>query len=83
MHENELEVDADLVHRLLATQFPQWAGLPLERAESFGTDHAIYRLGRELAGRLPLAVPVPLAPGAPARDSPCTGRSFRGSRGAT
>ena len=38
---------ASLVRRLLADQFPQWAGLPIERFESSGTDNAIYRLGKE------------------------------------
>jgi aminoglycoside phosphotransferase (APT) family kinase protein len=53
MHADELEIDADLVRRLLAGQFPQWAELPLARVESFGTDFAIYRLGDERAVRLP------------------------------
>jgi aminoglycoside phosphotransferase (APT) family kinase protein len=53
MHPDEVEIDADLVRRLLATQLPQWAELPLERVPSSGTDHAIYRAGRELSLRLP------------------------------
>ena len=53
MHADELEIDAALVPRLLAQQFPHWAELPVERVDSFGTDYAIYRLGEELAVRLP------------------------------
>ena len=53
MHENELETDAALVRRLLAGQFPQWAGLPIERVASSGTDNALYRLGDALVVRLP------------------------------
>ena len=53
MHADELDIDSALVRRLLAAQFPQWAGLPLERIRSAGTVNAIYRLGEELAGRLP------------------------------
>ncbi|REE67952.1 aminoglycoside phosphotransferase (APT) family kinase protein [Paenibacillus taihuensis] len=53
MHENEVFVDDALVRRLLMGQFPQWAELPLKRVESTGTDNAIYRLGDELAVRLP------------------------------
>ena len=53
MHANEAEIDAALVRRLLAAQFPQWAGLPLAPVESAGTDNAIYRLGDDLAVRLP------------------------------
>lgn len=47
-------VDADLVRRLLAGQFPQWAGLPVERFPSGGTVNAMYRLGDEMVVRLPL-----------------------------
>jgi aminoglycoside phosphotransferase (APT) family kinase protein len=53
MHADELEIDAALVHRLLAAQFPQWSELPIVRVPSAGTDNAIYRLGDELAVRLP------------------------------
>ena len=54
MHDDEVGTDAALVRALLAGQFPQWAGLPVERVESSGTDHAIYRIGDRLAARLPL-----------------------------
>jgi aminoglycoside phosphotransferase (APT) family kinase protein len=53
MHADEVETDASLVRRLLAGQFPQWAELPIERIDSSGTDHAIYRLGDGMAVRLP------------------------------
>lgn len=53
MHDDEVGTDAGLVRRLLASQHPQWAGLPIERVESAGTDNAIYRLGDDLAVRLP------------------------------
>jgi aminoglycoside phosphotransferase (APT) family kinase protein len=53
MHADEADIDAPLVRRLLAAQFPQWAGLPVERVASSGTDNAIYRLGANLAVRLP------------------------------
>jgi aminoglycoside phosphotransferase (APT) family kinase protein len=53
MHADELPIDPELVRRLLAAQFPDWAGLPLEPVRFFGTDNAIYRLGNELAIRLP------------------------------
>ena len=35
MHSDELDIDAALVARLIAAQFPQWAGLPIVKA-SFG-----------------------------------------------
>jgi aminoglycoside phosphotransferase (APT) family kinase protein len=53
MHDNELRPDVGLVRRLLADQFPQWADLPIEPVASSGTDNAMYRLGEELAVRLP------------------------------
>jgi aminoglycoside phosphotransferase (APT) family kinase protein len=53
MHVDELEIDATLVRRLLASQFPRWADRPLERVRSSGTDNAIFRLGEDLAVRLP------------------------------
>ncbi|MEU0788172.1 aminoglycoside phosphotransferase family protein [Streptomyces sp. NPDC006173] len=47
------EIDAALVRRLVDTQFPQWAELPLERVDPAGSDHVIHRLGEEMAVRLP------------------------------
>ncbi|MER5757994.1 aminoglycoside phosphotransferase family protein [Streptomyces sp. NPDC002082] len=46
-------IDAALVRRLVDAQFPQWAGLPLKLLDPAGSDHVIYRLGRELSVRLP------------------------------
>ena len=53
MHPDEVETDVALVRRLLAGQFPQWAGLRIKPVASYGTDHYIYRLGSHLAARLP------------------------------
>ncbi len=53
MHTDEVHTDAELAQRLLAAQFPQWAGLPVRRVLSFGTDNALYRLGDDLQVRLP------------------------------
>jgi len=53
MHDEEVDTDVDLARRLLASQYPQWADLPIERVASAGTDNALYRLGDELALRLP------------------------------
>lgn len=53
MHDDELAIDAGLVHQLLSSQFPEWADLPIAPVESAGTDNAIYRLGDELSVRLP------------------------------
>jgi aminoglycoside phosphotransferase (APT) family kinase protein len=53
MHDNEVHTDAALVRHLLASQYPEWANLPIERVASAGTDNAMYRVGDELAARLP------------------------------
>ena len=54
MHDDEVSTSIELVSRLLADQFPQWADLPITPVRSAGTDHAIYRLGEEMSVRLPL-----------------------------
>jgi aminoglycoside phosphotransferase (APT) family kinase protein len=53
MHKDEVLTDVALVRRLLATQFPQWAELPIAPVASAGTDNALYRLGDDLCARLP------------------------------
>lgn len=53
MHPGELEVHLPLVRGLLASQFPEWADLGVEPVDSDGTDNAIFRLGPDMAVRLP------------------------------
>ncbi|WP_257585782.1 MULTISPECIES: aminoglycoside phosphotransferase family protein [unclassified Streptomyces] len=53
MHADELGIDAPLVRRLIARRFPEWAGLPVRRLVSSGTENAMFRLGTELVVRLP------------------------------
>jgi aminoglycoside phosphotransferase (APT) family kinase protein len=53
MHDEEIDVDVDLVQRLLASQMPDLADRPLSIVEPWGTDHAIWRLGDDLVVRLP------------------------------
>ncbi|HET9322487.1 MAG TPA: aminoglycoside phosphotransferase family protein [Gaiellaceae bacterium] len=53
MHADEVDIDAGIVRRLLATQLPRWAGLPLEPVLPWGTDNALFRLGEDLVVRLP------------------------------
>jgi aminoglycoside phosphotransferase (APT) family kinase protein len=54
LHADQPVVDAALVRRLLVSQHPRWAALPIERAPSDGTTNAIFRLGPAAAARLPL-----------------------------
>src|SRR5258706_11254810 len=107
MHDGEVGTNPSLVHRLLAAQFPQWADLPIKPVASAGTDNALYRLGDDMAVRLPridwtteqvdkehqwlprlapflpLAIPVPLVKGNPARAIPGIGQSIGGSMART
>lgn len=53
MHAEGVDIDVSLVGRLLAAQFPRWADLPVEPVPSAGTDNALYRLGGDMAVRLP------------------------------
>jgi aminoglycoside phosphotransferase (APT) family kinase protein len=53
MHPDDVDIDASLVGRLVAKQFPQWADLPIRKVRSAGTDNAMYRLGDDMAVRLP------------------------------
>jgi aminoglycoside phosphotransferase (APT) family kinase protein len=46
-------IDERLARRLVASQFPQWAGLPVRRVELDGVDNRTFRLGRQLTLRLP------------------------------
>ena len=101
LHDDEVDIDASLVARLLAEQFPRWAGLPIRAVASSGTDNVTFRVGSDLAVRLPrtawaqgqvekdltwlprlapqlpLAVPEPLALGAPGADYPFTWGVYR------
>ncbi len=53
MHTNEVNTERSVVQDLLKQQFPKWAQLALKRVQSTGTDNAIYRLGADMAIRLP------------------------------
>jgi len=48
----EIAIDADLTRSLLAAQHPDLAGLPISLAAT-GWDNAVFRLGEDLAVRLP------------------------------
>jgi aminoglycoside phosphotransferase (APT) family kinase protein len=48
-------IDAALAARLVAAQFPQWAGLPVVPVEVDGWDNRTFRLGDTMTVRLPTA----------------------------
>jgi aminoglycoside phosphotransferase (APT) family kinase protein len=87
-------IDAALVHRLVAAQFPRWATRPVTPVEPGGWCNRTFRLGDDMVARLPtaeryvaqvekeqlwlpalasalpVAIPRPLAKGAPADGYP-------------
>ena len=52
---NAETITVALVSRLIATQFPQWAHLPITPAEPQGWDNRTFRLGTTMSVRLPSA----------------------------
>lgn len=87
-------IDEELVRRLVSTQFPRWADLPIRAIERCGWDNKTFHLGDDmsiripraaayapqvekehrwlpvLAQRLPVAIPSPVAEGAPGEGLP-------------
>ena len=55
MQDEEVDIDAALVSRLVAAQFPQWAGLPIGPVEVGGWDNRTFHLGADKTVRLPSA----------------------------
>jgi aminoglycoside phosphotransferase (APT) family kinase protein len=53
LHDDEVDIDTDLVRQLVTEQFPRLSHLPVTEFTSTGTVNAIYRLGDELCVRLP------------------------------
>lgn len=54
-HTGGVDISTALVNRLVAAQFPQWAGLPVEPVEPGGWDNRTFRLGEGMSVRLPSA----------------------------
>ena len=55
MQHDKVPVDASLVRRLVSTQFPQWAHLPIRPVELGGWDNRTFHLGERMTVRLPSA----------------------------
>ena len=49
------DITVDLVTRLIETQFPDWADLPIRQVDAGGWDNATFRLGETMSIRLPSA----------------------------
>jgi aminoglycoside phosphotransferase (APT) family kinase protein len=54
-HDSEVSLDAGLVARLVAAQFPQWAQLQVKRVTNDGWDNWTFHLGERMKVRLPSA----------------------------
>jgi len=52
----KFNVDVPLVQRLVATQFPQWADLPIRAVDNDGWDNWTFHLGDRMKVRLPSAM---------------------------
>jgi aminoglycoside phosphotransferase (APT) family kinase protein len=50
-----ISIDAALVRRLVAAQFPAWAELPIRPVSAGGWDNRTFRLGDDKSVRLPSA----------------------------
>ncbi|WP_380158332.1 aminoglycoside phosphotransferase family protein [Kineococcus sp. R86509] len=56
-----LSVETDLVHQLIAEQFPHWADLPVRPVADGGWDNFTFHLGPDMSVRLPSATEYALA----------------------
>ncbi|WP_290055566.1 aminoglycoside phosphotransferase family protein [Amycolatopsis solani] len=56
-----IDVTEDQVRRLVAEQFPQWAGLPVRPVVNGGWDNRTFHLGDAMSARLPSAAEYALA----------------------
>ncbi len=50
-----IAINASLVRRLIASQFPEWRDLPIEPVALSGWDNRTFHLGRDMSVRLPSA----------------------------
>ncbi|MFI6781250.1 aminoglycoside phosphotransferase family protein [Micromonospora sp. NPDC050276] len=69
-------IDAALVRRLVAEQFPQWAHLPVRPVEVDGWDNRTFHLGAEMTARLPSGTGYALQVAKEQRWLPMLGRQL-------
>jgi aminoglycoside phosphotransferase (APT) family kinase protein len=55
MKEESVLIDASLVRRLIASQFPQWRELSIDPVPTSGWDNRTFHLGKDMSVRLPSA----------------------------
>ncbi|MEU4396648.1 aminoglycoside phosphotransferase family protein [Kribbella sp. NPDC023855] len=54
MHDDQVDVTAEVAATLIQEQFPQWSGKAIRLVASTGTVNAIFRIGDDLSARFPL-----------------------------
>lgn len=52
---SQVDIDPNIVRRLIDAQFPHWAHLPVEAVVSSGWDHRTFHLGANMIVRMPSA----------------------------
>lgn len=55
MKEEHVAIDASLVRRLIASEFPQWKELSINPVATSGWDNRTFHLGKDMSIRLPSA----------------------------
>ena len=55
MNSQHVVIDASLVRRLIASQFPKWKELPITPVATSGWDNRTFHLGKDMSVRLPSA----------------------------
>ncbi len=61
MHDDQLTITEGMTRSLVASQFPEWAGCPIEQVAAAGTANAIFLIGDRMAARFPLRPDDPRA----------------------
>jgi aminoglycoside phosphotransferase (APT) family kinase protein len=61
MHEKQIPIDAAIASAMIRAQFPEFRDQPIAALRGAGTDHAIFRIGRDAAGRFALRAMDPIA----------------------
>jgi aminoglycoside phosphotransferase (APT) family kinase protein len=59
MHDDQVQVDVGTVRRLIAVQFPHWAGESVTALTTDATVNSIFRVGSALSARFPLRADDP------------------------
>ena len=54
LHADQVEIDEPMARALVASQFPAWGGLAITHVPSGGTENVVFRLGDDLALRMPM-----------------------------